>query len=193
MIDLLLKAIDRVIDLAKIKEKRIKARYEEIYKPSFAELQSVHSDYLSMFTELDSRLQKIGPELPKDNSVAIETLLFLKARRNVLLPVRSKFWALQAIFEGEEWQRFSAEERAFLLSIVNYFYLGGLMSPSPHAYCSRSTSILDKLEKTIKYQCISIEDIRRECRESCANLQISWTVSVERFNELRLWYIEGSS
>ncbi len=90
MIDLLLKTVDRVIDLVKIKEKRIKARYEEVYKPSFVELQSVHTNYLNMFTELDSRLQKLGPGLLGNDPAAIDALEFLRARRTVLLPVRSK-------------------------------------------------------------------------------------------------------
>jgi hypothetical protein len=123
MIDLLLKAVDRVIDLAKIEDKRIKARYEEIYKPSFEELRSVHADYLSMFTELGWKLRKIDPSLPGNDPLGtgspIEALEFLSTRRIMLLPIREKLSAIGMLLQGKGGKRFPEVERRFLQSLAD--------------------------------------------------------------------------
>ena len=199
MIDLLLRAVDRVIDLAKIKEKRIKVRYEEIYKPSFVELQSVHTDYVNILTELDSKLRKLRPEIAANDPEVIDALEFIRVRRTALWPIREKLWIFQHFIEGKEGENLPPAERAFLQSVVDYFDTGGISAPRT----SISSSIVDKLEMAIRCRVDremgesasipSVEDVQRDCREAIALLQTSWAVSVQRFNELRLRYTQGST
>ena len=193
MIDLLLKAIDRMIALFKIRDKRMRARYEEIYKPSFAELQSVHADYLDMFTELETKLLKIDPTLPGNDLLAVEALEFLRARRIKLLAVREKLWAIQALATGKAAQNLPKEEREFLWSLVAYFTIAGVVEYRYYKYSSRSTLFLDHLETMVHKVAApdSISDIsrvRKQCREAISELRVSWGAVVEQYNELRLRY-----
>lgn len=195
MIDLLLKAIDRLIDLRKIKGKRLQARYEEIYKPSFEELQSVHSDYLNMFTELDSRLRNLDPRLGGNDPVAVEALEYIRIRRTALLPIRMKLLAFQRLVEGERGKKLPSEERAFLQSVLKYFFVSGISRRNTAA-----TTVIEKLQSAISsrvhlpgeefFPIESVEDVQNECRKSIAKLESSWAVSTERFNELRFRYTE---
>ena len=90
MLELFLKAIDRLIDLIRIGEKRVTWRYDEIYKPSFSDLESVHRDYLAILSEFRVKLDKIPEGATKDNESATDALAFLQQRRLSLLPVRDK-------------------------------------------------------------------------------------------------------
>jgi hypothetical protein len=208
MINLLLKAIDRVIDLARIDEKRMKARYKEIYKPSFEELQSVHIDYLGMFTDLEWKLRKIDRTLPGNDPSGAESpteaLEFLRARRVTFLPVRQKLMAIEDLLRNTK-GIFPEVEQTFLQSIVDYFIAGGL---STSRYSTQSTTLLDQLERIIVNQvaaseCIaagenlesnvpSLSDVRKECLRAMKELGGSWHEVVERFNALRLTYTKAT-
>jgi len=209
MIDLLLKAIDRVIDLLQVDEKRMKARYEEIYKPSFEELQSVHIDYLGMFTDLESKLRKIDRTLPGNNpsgtEAPTEALEFLRARRVMLSPVREKLMAIEDLLDRNTKRIFPQVEERFLQSLVDYFYVGGL---STSRWSTQSTTLLEHLEKIIAKQVAatesiaagenlesndpSISDVREECSRAMKELRGAWLEVVERFNELRLTYTKAT-
>jgi hypothetical protein len=206
MIDLLLKAVDRIIDLAKIEDKRIKARYEEIYEPSFEELRSIHADYLSMFTELGWKLRKIDPSLPGNDPLGtgspIEALEFLSTRRIMLLPIREKLSVIGTLLQGKGRNRFPEVERRFIQSLADYFVVGGLSTD--YTYRSQSSILLDRLESIISRQVDTAEsitqegnlesklstlsDIREECQAAMKKLDTAWYEIVNRFNELRLTY-----
>jgi hypothetical protein len=198
MIDLLLKAIDRIIDLAKIKEKHVRARYEEIYKPSFDELQSVHTDYLTVFSELESKLRVLESKNHcniKSEEIN-EILKFIGAHRTTFLPIRQKLWVLRELFEGAAGQNLPTDEQEFIWSIVIYF-LRDEMNLFDVAYSQYSTQyawIKALLAGHLQSKDVdSIKAVREECQKVIVILQSSWEESVKLFNELRLKYTQNSA
>ena len=199
MIDLLLKAIDRIIELAKIHDKRLRARFEEIHKPSFGELQAVHEDYLSLFTELRTKLCALSKESPQLSKVLLDTAQALRTRRVALLPLRQKLWALSSfVIEGTS-MNLPEEELAFLSSIIDYFVVGGAYS---FAYRSRVTLMLESLEEVIALElknnasstqsdncgveAPSISKVLHQCDTDLDHLQMKFETAARRFNALRL-------
>jgi hypothetical protein len=205
MLDLVIRAVDRLIDLAKIREKRIRIRFEEIYRPSFLELQAVHTDYLKMFTELDCKLEKIRSHFPEDDPVAVEALEFLRMRRTDLLPIRAKLQAFYSFVESIHGLSLPNVERAFLQSLVKYF---AVVEPTADRYATHSTALVNRLERTLrrrvqsgqlenqkpsKFSYPTISGVRAQCRESIATLEQGWETSVVCFNDLRILYTIHSS
>jgi hypothetical protein len=121
VIDLLLRAIDRVIELVKIRERRHESRFKEIHQPTFEDLKVVHSDYLMMYTELD-QLLRFGRRCPAEtDSVLTSAIDFLAKKRIVFEPVRAKLQAfLDTLYDDQSLQQLSETEVAFVLSIRNY-------------------------------------------------------------------------
>nr|MDU9046218.1 hypothetical protein [Candidatus Electrothrix aestuarii] len=208
MIDALIDVTDRIIELVRIEDERMKARYEEIYKPSFEELRAVHSDYLKMFTELEWKVRKIDPDLPGNDPQGTgsptEALEYLHMRRIELLPIREKLSAIETLLDGKQGTKLPETERRFLQSLANYFVVGGLSDS--RSYCSRASILLEHLENTIDRQVVAAEsiaqgrevdpnvstlsDVRKECKTAMKELGKAWYEIVDRFNVLRFIYAE---
>jgi hypothetical protein len=56
MIDLLIRIIDRLIQLKEYRDSRLQELHEKIFQPTFEELMAVHRDYMKLFEETRQRL-----------------------------------------------------------------------------------------------------------------------------------------
>jgi hypothetical protein len=144
MLDLLLKALDRLNDLAKIRSKRKRARFDEIYRPSFDELQAVHKDYLDIFTTLLSKLPTNMENSAHSQDSVRDARDYLVRRRTELEPARRKIRALWDVMSDET---IPPSERDFLQSISHYLFSGGLTPSNPGKSCT--LAVLDFLESAL--------------------------------------------
>lgn len=200
MIELFLKAIDRLIDLIRISEKRGKARYDEIYKPSFSELQSVHTDYLAVISEFATKLNKIPEGATKDTEAAADALAFLRQRRLALAPVREKLWAFRALQDEGYASEMPEVETDFLWSLVRYFEATEIIQNEHTTY---ATDLIDKLENALSPTFPELEgdeaeeffdtagrytlsEVRLKCENVLSCLGTSWQDACEKYNKLRL-------
>lgn len=198
MIELFLKAIDRLIDLVRIGEKRAKARYDEIYKPSFIELQSVHGDYLSIISQFTIKVKAIPDGATNSNKVAREAFNFLAERRLSLVPVREKLLAFRSLVEDEAASKLPQLEKDFLWSLVLYFQNTEIIQNEDTTF---TTDLLYKLASALEPISAKAEDeedfdedlpkftlsrVRNECDHTIDCLERSWNESVVIFNKLRL-------
>ena len=202
MIELFLKAVDRLMNLIRIGEKRAKARYDEIYKPTFAELQTVHSDYLAFLSEFRVRVEKIPNGATHGDSAAADALTFLTERRLTLDPVRVKLWAFRDMLEDNAASGLPQIEKDFLRSLVRYFEATEIIQNENTTY---ATDLLDKLKSALTptlpnlkeneveggfgdddYPTYSLSKVRTECDITLKWLDESWGEAVVNFNKLRL-------
>jgi hypothetical protein len=215
MIDLLLKAIDRLMDVVRIREKRTRFRYDEVYKPAYAELLSVHSDYLSMFHGFASALKAIPDGATESDKHAQAALDLLRERRIAFAPVRQKLVAFDSLVVGDNAIRLPKVERDFLRSLTGYFFLGELFNPykretaadTPFVQVeymrSAATNLVEKLEAALcgwppnregaQPRNWSLEDVRRACDVTTSQLVDSWMIVTEDFNRLRFEVMRQTS
>jgi hypothetical protein len=149
VIEALLKAMDRVIELSRIREKRFKTRFEEIHKPTFEDLKSVHSDYLLMFTELDQLLRagRRQPMIVPD--VLNSGIEILSNKRVVFEPVREKLLAFMDTFDDPQWQKPLSETEMLFIDSVREYMLANQQPFWGECYgpMSASTSLLQGLQR----------------------------------------------
>ncbi|RKI50936.1 hypothetical protein D7X55_35115 [Corallococcus sp. AB049A] len=96
MIDLLLKLIDRLIQLKQYKTQRLERVFRSIIEPTYKELAEIHRDYLQMFEELGRQLPsplEMNDEAGKRQ--LLRTAEQLRQRRILFEPVREKVSALK--------------------------------------------------------------------------------------------------
>jgi hypothetical protein len=196
MIELLLKAIDRLIDLVRVREKRTRFRYDEIYKPAFAELQSVHTDYISMFHGFAAALKAIPDGATASDKHAQAALDFLRERRIALSPVRQKLMTFRSLVDGDDAVDLPKVEKDFLWSLVVYFQSTVAEEEVPSTL---ATDLLDKLEIALtpprllaapsgppkEYREFSLSEVRDSCDGVIRRLERSWSKATTDFNKLR--------
>ena len=194
MIELFLKAIDRLIELVRIGEKRSKVRYDEIYKPSFADLQSVHGDYLAMLHEFSDMLKQIPDEAKISDDQAKAALDFLRLRRLTLSPVREKLWTFRSLVEKDAPDKLPKVEIAILWALVLYFESTEIIQTEHRTFAS---DLLDKLERALQPRLVpddieldephySLPEVRRQCDYILDHINNRWRRAVEAFNRVRL-------
>jgi hypothetical protein len=94
-IDLLLRLIDRVIDLKKYRTERLHKTYQDVLDPLFKDLMSVHGNYIRMFEEVLEELEAIpDPESEEGKKRLLEIAESLRKRRLEFEPVREKLAAI---------------------------------------------------------------------------------------------------
>jgi hypothetical protein len=206
VIDLLLKAIDRVIDLARISEKRLRSRYEEIYKPSFQELQQVHMDYQKLISDVVARLLSLRDENFSNLERIRELHEHVRSQRLMLLPVRQKLKILDKILDDSKIQT-PAIEVNFLRSIASYFEVSGI---TQSRNTSASSAILDRLElslsarvqfpdgspymgKFVPAGLAPVDELIRFCEDFRSHADSQWANATAKFNILRVAYAESVS
>jgi hypothetical protein len=118
MIDLLLKALDRLVELARGRVKRTRFRYEEIYKPAFAELQAVHTDYMLMFHDFAVALGAIPDGATRTDMHAQAALNLLRERRIAFSAVRQKLKTFRSIVGGCHTCKYPDFDKDFHSSLV---------------------------------------------------------------------------
>lgn len=114
---LILDLLDRFIELTRVRNKRRKAIFEEIIRPTFGEIEKIHSDYLSTFT---SCLQMV-----EDQDAIGKIITTIEDKRRPLLPVRQKVQALvKAYSPARSNERpYEMEETLFIEAVAKYFGL----------------------------------------------------------------------
>ena len=146
MLELILSVIDRVIVLARGRVEGRRQLYREAIDPLFLDLVSVHSDYVRVFTEIESISATediFSPNSPpgadplgEDDALqAVKNLV--NERRLQLEPVREKLKALAEVLSSEELPR---EEVALVRAIGQYFEFATVSE-----YHSAYTSFLEFL------------------------------------------------
>jgi hypothetical protein len=197
MIELLLKAIDRLIDLVRVREKRTRFRYDEIYKPAFAELQSVHTDYISMFHGFAVALKAIPDGATASDKHAQAALDFLRERRIALSPVRQKLMTFHSLVDGDDALDLPKVEKDFLWSLVVYFESTVAEEEKPS---TAATDLLDKLEIALTPPRtpeedgeFSLSEVRDSCDGVIRELERSWSKATTDFNKLRFEVTQQTS
>lgn len=206
MIGLLLKAVDRVIDLARIRDKKLRSRYEEIYKPSFLELQQVHTDYQILVSEVASRLLALKQEDFGNREHLMALHEHVRAEWLKLLPVRQKLKTLQDRL-GDGKAELPALETEFLQSVARYFEVSGVIQ---RRNTSAATAILERLEQALAIRIAhpgpvdpthrfvhagprAIDDLIQMCEGFNAHAEHEWALAASRFNDLRVTYAQSAS
>ena len=98
MLDLILKLIDRCIELAKRREETSKARYAQLVAPIFDSFEVVHTDYLDSFKRYRDLIK--GTELPLNlahpilDEISTDTLFSesIRVKLNELADSESEAW-----------------------------------------------------------------------------------------------------
>lgn len=126
MIELLLKLIDRLIDLKKYQAERLHKTVQDILDPLFNDLLSVHGNYIRIFEEVQEQLAAIpdlGSEAGKKR--LLEIAESLRQRRLEFEPVREKLAAmtreLSGGLYGQRPKMASPEAEEFVAGVLQYF------------------------------------------------------------------------
>ncbi len=131
MIELLLKLIDRLIDLKKYRAERMDKTLHEILDPIFNDLMSVHSNYLRMFEEVQEKLAAIPDLTTEDGKKKLREIAeSLRRQRLEFEPVREKLAALTRELGGGLYgpalRIDPPEAQEFVASVVQYFPSGNI-------------------------------------------------------------------
>jgi hypothetical protein len=192
MIDILLKTLDRIIDLLRIREKRIQKRFDQIWKPTYSDLQSVHADYYSMFAEVYS-IARSGKKKGKDIFAdrlhkAIE---FIKQKRIAFSPIRQKLEALLQIQMDEKLLiLLGKEEQHFLSQVTRYIQIKSLADFEG----TRSANLQVELERMARMdQTVAERFILEELPKRIEHLGDDWIEVTKSFNALQMALIQRST
>lgn len=131
MIELLLKLIDRLIDLEKYRAERMDKTFREILEPIFNDLMLVHSDYVRMFEEVQDKLAAIPDLTVEDGKNRLREIAeSLRRQRLQFEPVRVKLAALTRELGGGLFGQAPKidppEAREFVTSVIRYFPVGNI-------------------------------------------------------------------
>ena len=142
MIELLLKLIDRLIDLKKYRAERLYKTFQDILDPIFNDLMSVHSNYLRMFEGVEEQLKALPDLDSEDGKRGLREIAeSLRRRRLEFEPVREKLAALTRELggglHGLPPKIGPAEAQEFVASVIQYFPVGNITNRS-----SRSTVLV---------------------------------------------------
>jgi hypothetical protein len=145
MIELLLKLIDRLIDLKKYQAERLHKTFQDILDPLFNDLLSVHGNYIRIFEEVQEQLATI-PDLTSDDGKKrlLEIAESLRQRRLEFEPVREKLAAMTRELGGGLYGKGpkmkSPEAQEFVAVVLQYFPRANLTT-----HTSRSSALVEAL------------------------------------------------
>jgi len=197
MLDTLMKVVDKVIDLVKIRDKRLKVRYDEIYKGAFTELQTVHADYMQLFHAAQRGLKALPTNADSDNADAKAVLKSLEEGRVKCWAIRRSLVQLGAYerWPENEINSFRKSEIHFIRMLRWYFE----MVQATAGATSLSVCLIDALklvlEKGPDRTLTEIEQLMRMprnlmevsewCNATIAELDRRWVKTSEAFTRLR--------
>ncbi len=192
MIDLLLKAIDRIVDLLRMREKRFLKRFEQLWKPTYNDLQSVHADYWSMFQKVHSLLsQGIKEEQEGQPSDCWQRAIeFVKQQRVALAPVRQKLTALGQLATDEALlDELKEEERKYFSEVTAYIGVRSL----PDVVGTRSADLQAELERMARMdRTVAERIVFEELDRRIEQLGEDWIDVSKAFNALQVALIRQS-
>jgi hypothetical protein len=202
MIDLFLKVIDRLIQLAKLQEKRLGVRFSQIYTSTFSELEEVHRDYLLMFDDLQALLRDIPENAKPGNKKAEAALKWFEKRRRELAPVRQKLLDFERVVrphvQSPHTSSLRAEECEFLKSVYLYFHhTGDVFTEGARGSGTASASLLKDLKEALSASPgghpITLKQVRAQCERVIADHENRWRKAVATYNDLRFSVAQHSS
>ena len=195
MIDLFLKALDRLIDLLRISEHRRRARFQEIHQPTYEDLRQVHTDYMLMFHNLRVTLQQGIDDPARAQEVMLGASSFLAERRVPFEPVRDRLVVLLDLLDDTDWQsKFSAPEQQFIQSAANYSRANQRAlwrrQFGPH---SAASDLLMAIDRAIAGHNphFDIETVCSATAEIISDLRLNWKLANISFNKLKLEVLSG--
>ena len=142
MIELLLKLIDRLIELKKYRSERLLRVFKEILEPTFDELVEVHRNYVGMFADVAAMIPPPGTPPERRIVMLTDAANALRRKRLEFDPIRRKVATVATeIFGG----RFGKQREfmtppvdEFVRSVLDYFPTGYLTTASAQ---SRATML----------------------------------------------------
>lgn len=193
MLDLLIKLIDRLIQLKGYQTERLQKAFDDILAPTFDDLLKVHQDYLKIFEQVRQELPATNDlETASGRQELLQVAESLRQKRLEFEPVRSHLSAMIRTLQGSRYgahkKLFSGEAQEFLDSVIAYFpegYLKGARSASRAttlyaAIRSGAESIsLPQIEQDGATLPMLVDDTIRDCQQH-------WDTVCERFAALRL-------
>lgn len=146
MLELLLKLIDRLIELKKYRAERLEKTCHDILDPAFADLSQIHGDYLNMFEQVREELDAIGaPSSSEGRRHLLEIAERLRRRRLEFEPVRQKLSALCVELGTTLYERKvslgSDQIDQFIAAVIRYFPTARIVATK-----SRATTLLAAIQ-----------------------------------------------
>jgi hypothetical protein len=185
MIELLLKLIDRIIDLKKYETERIEKTFREVLDPLFGDLMNVHRDYLSMFIDVQRQLEVQDVGIAEDRQRLHAAAETLRVNRLQFEPVRQKLTALSRELANRKGLKLGPPEAdEFVRSVIEYFPQGdlgdGLSRSSALVVVLRSVAAIDadQLSRHAKGMPALVAATIRNCSEK-------WVQVCERHASLK--------
>lgn len=190
IVDILLRAIDRLIDLLKIREKRLQERFDQIWKPTYSDLQSVHSDYYSMFQTVNSFFAAASNDPIQQEDAYEKAISFLKEKRVAFAPVRQKLVALQEMTSDESFMKVLTDrESEFLFGVQKYMGRSSL----PDRVESRSAGLQAELERMAAMDERVASAMLEDLDSRIEKLGEDWIHVSKLFNQLQIAIIQQST
>ena len=191
-LDIMLKVLDRIISLVRLREKRMQKRFDQIWKPTYSDLQLVHADYYTMFQEAYSL---ISQGAKADTEAAYEEALhkaidLVKKKRVQFAPLRQKLEALDELKRDERlFDNLSDDEREFISSVIGYIRIKSL----PDAVGTRSADLQVELERMARMdQTVAENIVLTQVEERIEHLGDDWINVTDSFNKLQIGLIQQS-
>jgi translation elongation factor EF-G len=193
VIDILLKALDRMIELLRIQEKRMQRRFEQIWKPTYSDLQAVHADYYWMFQKVYFMLDQGAREETDDGESDQwqKAIQFVKEQRVGFAPIRQKLVALVELQKDKKLlDGLSEEERHFLSQVTMYIRIKSL----PDIAGTRSADLQVELERMAGMdQTVAERLVLTDLEHRIEHLGEDWIEVSKSFNNLQLALIRHST
>ena len=190
MIEVLLKILDRLIELRKYKAERLQKTFQDILSPLFNDLLGVHGNYIEMFEEVERQLAAIPDFYSESGRMRLlEIASSLQKRRLEFEPVRVKLIAIARELEptiagpGKEME--PVEARDFVASVLQYFPRAKFV-----AITTRSSGLLRALREKAAITPLQIEhsgsSLRHIVEHTIADCRERWSIVCECFAKLQL-------
>ena len=193
MLDMLLKALDRIIDLLRIREKRMQRRFDQIWKPTYNDLQLVHADYYSMFQTVYSFVSQGIKKEEEGGSRECwdKAIQFIKQQRVAFAPIRQKLAALRQLEKDEKLlDILTEEERHFLSEVTSYIRIKSL----PDVVGTRSADLQQELERMAGMdETVAERIVLVELEKRIEHLGEDWIDVSKSFNALQVALIQQST
>jgi hypothetical protein len=193
VLDLLLKLIDRLIQLRSYQAERLQKTFDDILGPTFEDLLEVHRDYVKMFEHVRGELPDPSEiDTPAGRQKLKEVAEALRRRRLEFEPVRTELNGLIREIQGSRYgaQRnlFSGEAQEFLDAVIAYFPEGYLKGTRD---ASRATALYAAIRSGA--DSITTAQIQRDgstlpelVDDTITDCRQRWSVVCEKFAALRL-------
>src|SRR5262245_5997246 len=193
MLELLLKLIDRLIDLTKYRAERQAKIFAEIFDPVFEDLERVHANYLAMFDEVLRSLPDVGPTPTDEQRAQLRANAErLRQQRIEFEPVRAKLGAMTRQVLGGRYggrrKELSPEADAFLEAVVDYFPTGYVVSKSASSLATSLYAALRASAEPIGDADVAVHGalLPALVRETLDDCRDRWRVVCERHATLQI-------